>query len=127
MESVSAVHPSIANTMRLKGTRPNYLSAELLHEPIGVLQPTQVSDGEGGYTVTYQNTATIWGMFIPVGDSRSLIAAQVSYTASATVFVRYPLTIDQAYRLEIGGEQYSIHSITNVENKDEYLEIQIFK
>jgi SPP1 family predicted phage head-tail adaptor len=113
--------------MRLKGTRPNYLSAELLHEPIGVLQPTQVSDGEGGYTVTYANVGTIWGMFIPLGDSRSLIAAQVSYTASATVYVRYPLTIDQTYRLEIGGEQYTIHSITNVENKNEYLEIQIFK
>ena len=113
--------------MRLKGTRPNYLSAELLHEPIGVLEPTQVSDGEGGYTVTYANNTTIWGMFIPLGDSRSLIAAQVSYTASATVYVRYPLTIDQTYRLEIAGQQYSIHSITNVENKDEYLEIQIFK
>ena len=127
MEGVSAVHPSKSDIMRLKGTRPNYLSAELLHEPIGVLEPTQVSDGEGGYTVTYANNTTIWGMFIPLGDSRSLIAAQVSYTASATVYVRYPLTIDQTYRLEIAGQQYSIHSITNVENKDEYLEIQIFK
>jgi SPP1 family predicted phage head-tail adaptor len=127
MESVSAVHPSKSDIMRLKGTRPNYLSAELLHEPIGVLQPTQVSDGEGGYTVTYANVGTIWGMFIPLGDSRSLIAAQVSYTASATVFVRYPLTIDQTYRLEISGEQYSIHSITDIENKKEYFEIQIFK
>jgi SPP1 family predicted phage head-tail adaptor len=113
--------------MRIKGNSPRFLSAELLIEPIGVLQPTQVSDGEGGYTVTYANTATIWGMFIPLGDSRSLIAAQVSYTASATVYVRYPLTIDQTYRLDIGGEQYSIHSITNVENKKEYFEIQIFK
>lgn len=127
MESVSAVHPSKSDIMRLKGTRPNYLSAELLIEPIGVLQPTQVSDGEGGYTVTYANVGTIWGMFIPLGDSRSLIAAQVSYTASATVYVRYPLTIDQTYRLDIGGEQYSIHSITDIENKKEYFEIQIFK
>ncbi len=124
---MSAVHPSKSDTMRLKGTRPNYLSAELLIEPIGVLQPTQVSDGEGGYPVTYANVGTIWGMFIPLGDSRSLIAAQVSYTASATVYVRYPLTIDQTYRLEIGGEQYSIHSITDIENKKEYFEIQIFK
>ena len=113
--------------MRLKGTRPNYLSAELLHEPIGVLQPTQVIDGEGGYTVTYANVGTIWGMFIPLGDSRSLIAAQVSYTASATVFVRYPLTIDQTYKLGIEGNQWTIHSITNLDNRKEYLEITIFR
>lgn len=112
--------------MRIKSNTPTFLSAELLIEPIGVLQPTQVSDGEGGFTVTYQNVGTIWGMFIPLGENRSLIAAQESYTKSARVFVRYPLTIDSTYRLDIGGVQYTIHSITDVNNKKEYLEISIF-
>ena len=53
--------------MRIKGNSPKFLSAELLIEPIGVMQPTQVSDGEGGYTVTYANVGTIWGALRSIG------------------------------------------------------------
>lgn len=113
--------------MKLSGNNTRYLSAELLIEPIDVYQPSQAVDGEGGYTVTYVNTGTIWGMFIPLGEDRSLIAAQVSYTAPARVYVRYPLTIDSTYKLSINGHLWTIHSIHDLENRHEYFEILIYK
>ena len=113
--------------MRIKGNSPKFLSAELLIEPIGVMQPTQVSDGEGGYTVTYANVGTIWGHYVPLGQDRTLIAAEISYTDSARVYIRYPLTIDNTYQLQINGLNYEIHSITDIENRHEYYEVTIYR
>lgn len=112
--------------MRINKAR-NFLYAELLTEPIEVFAPTLVSDGEGGYSVTLAKTADIWGLFVPEGNDRTLIAAEVSYTQQARVFVRYPLTIDNTYKLGIEGNQWTIHSITNLDNKKEYLEILIYR
>lgn len=112
--------------MKIKSTSPSFLSAEMLNEPIVVLQPTNVSDGEGGYTVTYTATATIWGKYEPLGQDRTLIAAEVTYTDSARVYVRYPLTIDNTYKLQLNGVDYAIHSITDINNRKEYLEIVIY-
>lgn len=113
--------------MRIKGNSPKFLSAELLIEPIGVMQPTTVSDGEGGYTVTYSLVSTIWAHYVPLGQDRQLIAAGVNYTDSGRVYIRYPLTFDDRYQLQINGLNYSIHSATDLENRHEYYEITIYR
>lgn len=126
MAGLSAIYKEVTDTMRIRSNTPGFLSAELLVEPITVMQPAQVSDGEGGYTVTYTATGTIWGHYVPLGQDRTLIAAEVTYTDSARVYVRYPLTIDNTYKLQINGVEYAIHSITDINNRKEYLEIVIF-
>lgn len=113
--------------MRIKSNTPNFLSAELLIEPIGVMVPTTTVDGEGGYTVTYALGSTIWGMYVPLGQDRQLLSAEVTFTDSARVYVRYPLTIDNTYKLQINGLDYTIHSITDLNNRKEYYEITIFR
>ena len=113
--------------MRIKSNTPNFLSAELLIEPIGVLAPTTTVDGEGGYTVTYNDEGTIWGMYVPLGQDRQLLSAEVTFTDSGRVYVRYPLTVDNTYKLQINGLDYTIHSITDLNNRKEYYEITIFR
>lgn len=51
----------------------NFLAADLLTEPIEVFQPVLVTDGEGGFSVTLNKTADIWGMLVPEGNDRTLI------------------------------------------------------
>ena len=113
--------------MRIKSNTPNFLSAELLIEPIGILVPTTTVDGEGGYTVTYALGNTIWGHYVPLGQDRQLLSAEVTFTDSGRVYVRYPLTIDKTYKLQINGLDYTIHSITDLNNRKEYYEITIFR
>ena len=113
--------------MRIKSNTPNFLSAELLIEPIGVMVPTTTVDGEGGYTVTYALESTIWGMYVPLGQDRQLLSAEVTFTDSGRVYVRYHLTIDNTYKLQINGLDYTIHSITDLNNRKEYYEITIFR
>lgn len=113
--------------MRIKGNSPKFLSAELLIEPMVVMVPSTAIDNEGGYTVTYAAGSTIWGMYVPLGQDRTLIAAEVTFTDSARVYIRYPLTIDNRYKLQVNGLEYTIHSITDIENRHEYYEITIFR
>lgn len=113
--------------MRIKGNSPKFLSAELLIEPIIVMEPTTITDGEGGFSVSYNIGSTIWGRFIPLGQDRQLISAEVTFTDSARVYVRIPLTIDNTYKLRINGLDYTIHSIKNLENRYQYYEITIYR
>lgn len=113
--------------MRIKGNSPKFLSAELLIEPIIVMEPTTTTDSEGGFTVTYAAGSTIWGMYVPLGQDRQLLSAEVTFTDSARVYVRIPLTIDQTHKLRINGFDYTIHSITDIENRKQYYEITIFR
>lgn len=109
------------------GAKKTFLAAELLIEPIEVYAPTNVSDGEGGFTVTYGLQGTVWGMYVPEGNDRTLIASEISYTEQARVFVRYPLTINNNYQLGINGNRYSIHSIADMDNLHQYLEIKVYR
>ena len=113
--------------MKLRGNIPKFLSAELLIEPIIVMEPTTITDSEGGFSVSYNIGSTIWGHFIPLGQDRQLLSAEVTFTDSARVYVRIPLTIDQTHKLRINGLDYTIHSITNLENKYQYYEIIIYR
>jgi len=113
--------------MRIKGNNTRFLSAELLIEPIILMEPTTITDSEGGFSVSYNIGTTIWGMFIPLGQDRQLLSAEVTFTDSAKVYVRIPLTIDQTYKLRINGLDYTIHSIANLENKYQYYEIKIYR
>jgi len=113
--------------MKMKSNTPNFLSAEFMNEPIGVLAPTTTVDGEGGYTVTYALGSTIWGMYVPLGQDRQLLSSEVTFTDSGRVYIRYPLTIDNTYKLQINGLDYTIHSITNLNHRKEYYEITIFR
>ena len=123
---MSTIQQNKSDIMKLrKGI--NFLAADLLTEPIEVFQPVLVSDGEGGFSVTLNKTADIWGMLVPEGNDRTLIAAEVSYTQQARVFVRYPLTIDNTYKLGINAQQWTIHSINDLDNRKEYLEIKIYR
>lgn len=123
---MSAVYTYKPDIMKLNN-RKNFLAAELLIEPVDIYAPATVSDGEGGVTVTYSLTGTIWGMYIPGGDTRQLIASEVSFTENATLYVRYPTTVDNNYQLGINGVRYSIHSIKDLDNRHEYNEIKIYR
>jgi SPP1 family predicted phage head-tail adaptor len=113
--------------MRIKGNSPKFLSAQFLNEPMVLLEPTTTTDSEGGFTVTYAESNTIWGMYVPLGQDRQLLSAEVTFTDSARVYIRYPLTFDNTYKIQINGFDYTIHSITDIENRKEYYEITIFR
>jgi len=106
--------------------RKEFTGASTLKERVGLYAPTQATDGEYGTTTTYALQQTVWGDWRPNEGSRSLSEAALSFTRSGRLFIRYGVTIDRYYQIDVFGERYTIHSITDVGNNHQYYEIILF-
>jgi head-tail adaptor len=93
---------------------------------VGLYVPTSTSDNEGGFTTTFALQETVWGDFRPQAQNRSLLESELSFTRFGRLFIRFGVTITDAYQLEVEGEMYTIHSIKNVDDARRYYEIEIY-
>ena len=97
-----------------------------MYSEIGLYVPTRVSDGQGGYTTTFALQEVVFGDFRPENENRELLQAELSFTRSAKLFIRYDVTINNSYEIEAEGERYTIHSIKDVENQFRFYEILMY-
>lgn len=112
--------------MRIGLHKDNYVDANSMTRLVNVYAPTNVSDGQGGYTTTFALQGTTWGDFRPQEQNRALLEAQLSFTRSAKLFIRWDITITDTYQLEVEGERYTIHSIKDVDNAHRFFEIIMY-
>lgn len=113
--------------MRIGSKKANYVDANTMYSEIGLYVPTIASDGQGGYTTTYALQELVWGDFRPMDESRTLQEAQITFTKSAKLFIRYNVTLTNNYQLDVEGVRYTIHSIKDVENQFRFYEILMYK
>jgi SPP1 family predicted phage head-tail adaptor len=112
--------------MRIGSKKGNYVDANTMYSEIGLYVPTRVSDGQGGYTTTFALQEVVFGDFRPENENRELLQAELSFTRSAKLFIRYDVTINNSYEIEAEGERYTIHSIKDVENQFRFYEILMY-
>jgi SPP1 family predicted phage head-tail adaptor len=92
-----------------------------------VLQASKVSDGEGGFTLSYTSRYDDVPCLIDNrGNSRELETLAVAYNKSLVVYFRYLDGIVNTDKIEFDGVQYTIHSITNIDQKNRFLEITCY-
>jgi SPP1 family predicted phage head-tail adaptor len=112
--------------MRIGRAKTNFIDTNSMTMEVGLYVPTRVSDGQGGYTTTFALQEVVWGDFRPQDQSRTLLEAELSFTRSAKLFIRYDVIINDGYQLEVEGEMYTIHSIKDVENQFRFYEILMY-
>ena len=112
--------------MRIGRNKTNYVDANSMNRLVGLYVPTRTSDGQGGFTTTFALQETVWGDFRPQAQNRSLLESELSFTMSARLYIRFGVTITDAYEIEVEGEMYTIHSIKNVDDARRYYEIEIY-
>jgi SPP1 family predicted phage head-tail adaptor len=112
--------------MRIGSKKGNYVDANTMYSEIGLYVPTRTSDGQGGYTTTFALQEVVFGDFRPENENRALLEAELSFTRSAKLFIRYDVTINNNYQIEAEGEMYTIHSIKDVENQFRFYEILMY-
>ena len=112
--------------MRIGLHKDNYVDANSMTRLVNVYAPTQVSDGQGGYTTTFTLQDTTWGDFRPQEQNRALLEAKLSFTRMAKLFIRWDITITDTYQLEVEGDRYTIHSIKDVDNAHRFFEIIMY-
>ena len=84
--------------------------------------PTYSNDGEGNVATSWTDT-TVWAKVEPLGFSRTLEDAGITYNDSVRVFVRYDAAIKPTYRLIIHGKEYEVHSAEDINLKRQFIEI----
>jgi SPP1 family predicted phage head-tail adaptor len=112
--------------MRIGLHKDNYVDANSMTRLVGVYASTRTSDGEGGYTTAFTLQSTVWGDFRPQSQNRALLELEVSFTRFAKLFIRYDVTINDNYQLEVEGQRYTIHSIKDVDNAKRFYEILMY-
>ena len=112
--------------MRLGSKKANYVDANTMYAEIGLYVPTSVSDGQGGFTTTFALQEVVFGDFRPENQNRTLQEAQITFTRAAKLFIRYGVTINNNYEIEVEGDRYTIHSIKDVEDQFRFYEILMY-
>ena len=112
--------------MRIGLHKDNYVDANSMNRQVYLYAPTTTTDGQGGFTTTFVNQGMVWGDFRPQEQSRALLEASLSFTRSAKLFIRFDISINDNYQVEVQGQRYTIHSIKDVDNAYRFWEILMY-
>ncbi len=90
---------------------------------------TEVSDGMGGYTFTYQPYRKIKGVLTPLEGDERLVTGKVEVFADYRFIIDYPrgLTITEKDRFVLGARKFEISLISNSAQQDIYLQIKLLE
>ena len=113
--------------MKLGKAKANYIDANTMTREVGIYAATRVSDGQGGYTTTFALQTTVWGDLRPDNQSREIGESELQFDQRSVLYIRYGVTINDSYEVDVEGDRYTIHSIKNVENQNRFLELIIYR
>jgi SPP1 family predicted phage head-tail adaptor len=113
--------------MKLGKAKANYVDANTMTREVLIYAPTRTSDGQGGFTTTFALQSTVWGDLRPDNQVREIDQSELQFDQRNRLYIRYGVTINDSYEVEIESERYTIHSIKNVENQNRFLELIIYK
>lgn len=118
------VEPLWIYVMRLK-SKP-HINATTLTDRIGLYSVSFVDDGENGEVANFSLDREVWADWRPNEGDRTLNDASLNFNTSARVYIRFTEDIATTWQVERDSVRYTIHSIRNVENRNQYLELILF-
>ena len=113
--------------MKLGKAKSVYIDANTMTRQVLVYAPTRVSDGQGGYTTTFALQSTVWGDLRPDNKAREVDESELAFDQRALLYIRYGITINENYEVEVEGSRYTIHSVKDVENQHRFYELVIYR
>ena len=113
--------------MKLGKAKANYIDANTMTREVKIYAATKTSDGQGGYTTTFALQSTVWGDLRPDNKSREIDESELAFDQRNRLYIRYGVTINDTYEVEIDSVRYTIHSIKDVENQHRFLELIIYR
>lgn len=83
----------------------------MLRHRIKIEQPTQVSDGAGGYTESYSTLATVWSRVQARSAKERMFAAKVEHNVTHTVRIRHRTDVSSNMRVVHGSSTLQIRGV----------------
>lgn len=107
--------------------RQNFINAGNLKDRLTLQQPIYSSNGRGGTETTWGNDISVWCEAMPNKGGRALEQAAVKFDQPIKFIIRVQdIPLAQDWRIIFNGKTYLIHSVTDIEQRYEYWEIQAY-
>jgi SPP1 family predicted phage head-tail adaptor len=96
-----------------------------LRKQLTLQRESLAPDGAGGSMAVWTTLATVWGEIVPVTGMPSVIVSGFDRRITHTITVRWSgdMTMITGMRLLDGNRIFTIRAVTNVDNRDRWLEI----
>jgi SPP1 family predicted phage head-tail adaptor len=94
-----------------------------LNKRIILQQSTRVSDGMGGFSLTWVDVATVFASMWPLSAAETVEAMKTTMTISHRIRIRYRGDLRSSWRVKFGNRYFSIVSIINPNEKNQMLEL----
>lgn len=91
-----------------------------------VLKRRTVVNQPGGFQVpTYVRVAEVWSRWLGVHGAEVWASEAINAVGAATVLIRYRAGIDTTIVAEMGGDDYEVVSVDNIQQRNEYIELKV--
>jgi len=83
----------------------------------------ETPDGYKGHTITWESVVTVWAQVKPLSGREYFYAHQIKNVVSHRIRMRYRTDVNAEMRIRFGDRYFSIESIFDMEEGQEFLEI----
>lgn len=97
--------------------------ASRLNRRITLQNPVETPDGNGGFTTSWVDVATIWAEVKAVGGREVFAQGQIQARQPCYFRVRYREDVTAAMRISYGGKLFNIRALRDVDGLKRLLEI----
>ena len=94
-----------------------------LNKRIILQYETKTSDGMGGFSTLWIDTATVWAAIWPTSAAELIQSMQTDMVISHRIRIRFRSVLRPSWRIKFGTRYFNIVSIINPNEKNEYLDI----
>ena len=95
-----------------------------LRHRVTLQQEARVADGGGGFTVTWQDVATVWARVAPIRGEEALVHRQLEDAITHKVTMRYRAGVTAAMRLVHNGRVFNIREVLDLDERNRILELR---
>ena len=89
-----------------------------LNKRVTLEYPTRVRDSQGGYVVTWVESATVWAKKWSVSSVEQKASLQVSMIRIQKIAIRFRHSLLPSWRIKYGNKYYNITSIDPDKNNE---------
>ncbi len=98
--------------------------AASLKKRVTIQNPTSVSDGQGGFTETYADGATVSASITPAKGYEKYQAMQAQTPITHEILMRYRADVTTASRLKYSTRVFWVQECLNVDEENRFLKIK---
>ena len=97
----------------------------MLRTAVKLQRKTRTADGAGGFAVTWETYATVRARITARPGREMVVADRLTATQTIRAVIRYRADVNETDRAVFKGRAHQIRSVSNIEERNKWLEIDL--